>query len=275
MILTSTRSNPWIVLIHGLGVSEAVWSDPLSEKGLFIPFKTLLGGHREVVPATARLAPRFNVATWTQARGATIDGAAEELRDLITALPTDNFILLGHSRGGLVARRAVQTYGLKPGAIVCLATPHYGTNCARLAVDHSHTIARLMPSSANTAASAVELCGNSSVIRSLNGSERIKLENGIPHFDLTGDSTLYFARPPRFKGVPVFSLLNQVRRFIGRPHISEWAEGEGDGLVSVGAAKSPLTAEKDFYVLPVNHITILIDNRVWDIVNTILNKIGN
>lgn len=42
MIVKTANKNPWIVLIHGFGVTEKVWFAPLDEKTLFMSFRTML-----------------------------------------------------------------------------------------------------------------------------------------------------------------------------------------------------------------------------------------
>lgn len=44
----------------------------------------------------------------------------------------------------------------------------------------------------------------------------------------------------------------------------------GDGFVSIESAKSPLTQPENFYIFPVNHLTILLDREVQDAVLRIL-----
>ncbi|MCX5808951.1 MAG: hypothetical protein NTX36_06215, partial [Proteobacteria bacterium] len=81
MIIKISSENPWVVLIHGFGVTEKVWFSPLEEKTRFISFKTLLKDEKEVIPFAQRCNDHsYNIASWTQNVDSTIDEAAVELK---------------------------------------------------------------------------------------------------------------------------------------------------------------------------------------------------
>src|SRR5512137_1718981 len=130
--------KPWVVLVHGLGMSHRSWSDPFKE--------TLLGGGLSFdhvltdlqtppdlcqFPAAGRFGcspplrlsnPRplsfweflkregCGIAGWSQEKPlGTIDHAVGELQNLLKEVPQrKKIVLLGHSRGGLVARKYLQ-----------------------------------------------------------------------------------------------------------------------------------------------------------------------
>ncbi len=72
-----------------------------------------------------------------RARHADVDRLAEtcvlRAHEVMAATGADRIHLVGHSLGGLVIRRAVQTFGLAEAAsVVTVATPHGGVDLARL-----------------------------------------------------------------------------------------------------------------------------------------------
>jgi len=265
MIFHAPRSKTWIVLIHGLGVSEKVWFEPLKERALFVSFKTLLRDEKEVIPFAERLKDNYNMASWTQKDSSTIEDAAVELKNIASSLPSTDYILVAHSRGGLVARRAIQLYGLKPRALICLSTPHYGSRFADVVMRYSRLIRMVVPSIKKFLIPIGELCTDSRLIKMINSSENVDIEKDIPHFDIYGDNVTYFKKGP-------FKIMGSIEAIFGEKTIEEWRQGYGDGFVAKTSCLSPLTKEVDAYCLPVNHLNILIDNKAWDVVNSILTR---
>ena len=265
MILHESDNKTWIVLIHGLGVSEKVWFEPLEEKVLFISFRTLLKNEKGIIPFAERIRGRYNIASWTQDEKSTIDEAAGGLKEIISSLPLKDFIIIAHSRGGLVARRAIQLYNLAPKALICLSTPHYGSRFADIVMRYSRFISLAIPSIKRFLVPIVELCTDSHVIREINSSENTQLEKHIPHFDIYGNNVTYIKKGP-------LDIIGSLEKISGKNTPHEWRQGYGDGFVSVGSSVSPVTPRENSYCLPVNHLNILIDNSMWDIVLSILTR---
>ncbi|MCX8109925.1 MAG: alpha/beta hydrolase [Syntrophorhabdaceae bacterium] len=265
MILQESDSKVWIVLIHGLGVSEKVWFEPLEEKVLFITFKRLLKKEKDIIPFAERLKGRYNIASWTQDEKSTIDEAAGELKKIVSSLPSKDYIIIAHSRGGLVARRALQLYNLTPKALICLSTPHYGSRFADIVMRYSKIISLIVPYIRRFLVPIGELCTNSNLIREINSIEKIELEKTIPHFDIYGNNVTYIKKGP-------FDIIGSLESISGKNTPHEWRQGYGDGFVAVGSSVSPVTEKDNVYCLSVNHLNILIDNKVWDIVNKILTR---
>jgi len=265
MFLKHSDKKPWLILIHGLGVSENIWSKPDKEKMKFISFKTLLKEEKEIISFVARCGDRYNIASWSQDPFGSINEAAEELKDLVNNIGGPDFIFIAHSRGGLVARLAIQRHGLKPGALICLATPHYGSNLANCVMKYMPLIRLLAPNVVQNRASINELRTDSTLIQEINMPENYEYEKNVPHFDLCGHSPKYFNWGP-------LNIIGSAKFFFGNRVIDEWKEGAGDGFVSVQSARSPLTPEKYCYLLPVNHANILINVKVFNIVSDILKQ---
>ncbi|MCX7964998.1 MAG: alpha/beta hydrolase [Syntrophorhabdaceae bacterium] len=268
MIIHTSEKNPWVVLIHGLGVSEKVWFNPLDERALFVSFKMLLKDEKNITPFAERLKGAYNILSWSQDKESTIDEAAAELKNISLMLNNKKFLILAHSRGGLVARRAIQLYNLKPMALICLSSPHFGSSFADLVIKHSKWLSIMMPSLKGYLTSIEELCTHSTFIKALNSEDALKKEDHVKHYDIYGNSTIYTK-------IWFINILGSVERVLGKKAIDEWRYGLGDGFVSVKSGVSPLTPEKNAYLLPLNHLNILIDNKTWDIVKSILTEAFN
>jgi len=266
LIVKVSDENPWVLLIHGFGVTEKVWFSPLDEKTRFISFKTLLKDEREIIPFAERCNKSFfNIACWTQDITSTIDEAASELKTLSESIESGNIVYIAHSRGGLVARRAIQKYNLNPKALICLSTPHRGSRFADMVMKYKNLVKMCFRSMDDFMLPIEELHTGSDIIREINMPENLELERHITHFDIYGDTTAYF-------NIGFFNVMKSVNKVFGDRLIEEWKEGCGDGFVSVDSAKSPLTSDANCFRLPVNHANILIDRKAWDIVKTILQK---
>ena len=266
MIIKISDNTPWVILIHGFGVTEKVWFSPLDEKTRFISFKTLLKDEKEVIPFAERCNKNMlNIACWTQNITSTIDEASGELKKLTESIQSENIIYVAHSRGGLVARRAIQRYNLCPKAVICLSTPHKGSGFADKVMKYRKFIKLCFNSIDDFMLSIDELNTKSYIIKEMNSDENLALEKHIPHFDICGDTTEYF-------NFGFFNVMRSINRLLDKRLIEEWREGFGDGFVSIGSARSPLTPNENYFKLPVNHANILIDSRVWAIVNNILSQ---
>lgn len=267
MLVKISNENPWVILIHGLGVTEKVWFSPLEEKTRFISFKALLKDEKEVVPFAERCNRHaYNIACWTQNINGTIDEAAVELKDLMESIDSKDTVFIAHSRGGLVARRAIQKFGLNPKALVCLSTPHFGSRFADLTMKHSKFIKRILRSMDDLMIPVAELHTGSGIIKDINSPYKLELERHVPHFDICGDTTAYFK-------IGFFNVMRSIETVFGDRLIREWREGHGDGFVSVESAKSLLTTHDNYFKLPVNHVNILVNGDVFSTVNRILGDI--
>jgi len=266
--------HPWVVLIHGLGTTEKGWLSPLDERILFVSFKILLREEPEIVPFVERLKGEYNIATWTQNPYCSIDDAARELKALVESISSKRMTFIAHSRGGLIARHAIQYYNIRPQTVICLSTPHYGSMLADFTIKHFSLLQWVFPSLKEYKTSTNELCTNSAFIKTLNTPEAIEREKDILHYDICGNSISFFhlIRTQSFK---FFNIMRVCEKIIGNRIIPELKNGYGDGMTSVQSCRSPLTPEKNHIVLPVNHANILIDRRVWDSVKTILHRYGD
>ena len=157
--------KPWVICLHGLGMSEKSWTDPCSEALIDgqLSFDFVLTDLDHPPSAKTRqisLYRRFFLSTplrqavrppesfwqflgkegwglivWSQTRPAgSISFALQELQVILEQLPPrEPVVLLAHSRGGLIARKYLQerlSGWQKVKALILLGTPHQGSQIA-------------------------------------------------------------------------------------------------------------------------------------------------
>lgn len=137
VFLEGKKTKPLVIFIHGMGMDANMWVDPSRARvlGGKYPLSILLGG-RELRNSFHDLGERgFPVLTWSQKRPAGPALAAlEELRDHVRkhgGLSSAGIILIGHSRGGLIARRYLAESAVPVRAIITVGTPHHGSSMAK------------------------------------------------------------------------------------------------------------------------------------------------
>ena len=113
-----------VLLLHGFFQTRNVWEvmeDRLRYDGFGV-FSFDLGG----------LFARFN----TQRPGALAEHIAEKIERICARTGLEAFHVLGHSKGGLIAREYVQHHGgdRRVKSLVTLGTPHHGTPTAAVGV---------------------------------------------------------------------------------------------------------------------------------------------
>lgn len=319
IIIPGDLSKPAIVFIHGLGMDKRIWESPddarilggrfpihlitgnepetevcvphcahAEHKGLFFgkamkPLKTLFHDLKE---------DGFTVIAWSQQRpAAEIDTAVTELRGIISSAgryTKKGIVLVGHSKGGLIARKYLERRDKKVKALITLSAPHRGSMMAQWAGYLNpllSIIGPLMPDSEkNTFAYTLKR-----VIDFLRGRAVKELLPGSPFFknlaDKPRDEIYYMSaggtdpailqvyrwsehktsespgekvvlKPQKLLSVPdIFESLIPKRLFP-----AEMTKDYGDGLVSAASSRLPWADEhQDF---DVNHAGILFDKRV-------------
>jgi len=200
---------------------------------------------------------------------AAIDAVVEELKEvtkIAKGLTKDGIILIGHSRGGLVARRYLLEGNSSIRALITISTPHKGTSLSKYAMYLSPFADRIEPLFSKTKGQF-----SSAVRRSLNflKSEALKeLLPDSPFFKILKDKPrkgVYYLSiggtyPTLFKisGIRIPDTLCKVIPKGFCP--PELKMGEGDGLVSAESSILPWSDEHYNYEL--NHASILFDKRV-------------
>jgi pimeloyl-ACP methyl ester carboxylesterase len=289
------KDKPACIFIHGLGMDEATWTDPPRARilgGLF-PMTVMLRGYKELKTLYHEMGQLgFSVFTWSQQRPVgPAEAAVEELREVVQfarRMGHPGIILIGHSRGGLIARKFLEetpAHRIGPSeaeaegkedpgsrvnppvkALVTLATPHHGSSMARWAVFFSPVASYLKPlvsdEERGTLARAVkrsllflestgvrELLPDSLFLRPLKDSPA---PQGAYCLSAGGTS------PSLISVAGLFSIPDSLGRLLpARMLPEEMTEGRGDGLVSVESSVLPYGDEHlEFHV---NHPGILVD----------------
>ena len=318
------------VFIHGLGMDKRIWESPGEARVLGGKFPVNLFVGKEPKPdiregdeqgkisrglflgePLTNLTTLFHslketgctVITWSQQRpSAEIDVAVSELKDIVTM--TEDYskagmILIGHSRGGLVARKYLACGDKRIRSLVTLAAPHQGSKMAQWAeyiTPLTSLVSSLLPDSEKgTAVYAVkkildflrcravkQLLPDSRFFRSLSDRHN----KGVYYLSVGGNNPTFFSvyrrvvaragqeEGERFIVKPrkVFSVPDILEKVIpSKLFPDELKQGRGDGFVSTESSRLPWSdAHYDF---DVNHAGILFDERVTRVVVDALNHL--
>lgn len=324
------RGKPWIVLIHGLGMSAGSWIDPCGERlaGGNLSFDLVLtdldhppfpgraaarlGGFYASTPL--RLLPHlyapfwevlaregWGLAAWSQPAGAPVQEAVIQLTRILECLPAgERVVLIGHSRGGLIARRFLQLKlegWRKVRGVVFLGCPHGGTRIAALAgllekfmpQAEKFLTGWLKPSFSAGLLSRIssllrvylhrtdiiELAPESPMISEMGNREDDERPPGLPYYNYAGCRTTFirlYRREAESPEPPVFSLLDDLEKLLPqRLLVPEIRQGQGDGQVTLESAHLPWAQANRIF--PVNHARLLVDGPVQKQVLQDLNEI--
>jgi pimeloyl-ACP methyl ester carboxylesterase len=322
------KGKPILILIHGFGATEKTWTNPYEEflaKGKisfdyvladyrgrpsppYFPFgklrnyylsTPLRGLSSRPLPLWDVLKDRgYNLVTWTQCKPlGPIALAVEELDGIVEESEVifgkgGPLILVGHSRGGLVARKWIQDHRAKRERIeglILLGCPNRGSRLADVGDFFARgirAIGRFIPSSPPSNRGRIftrllafyeeiaglfkgvvleELRPHSAFILGLRSKELEEQRSRIPYLNLVGTSTAFtklyrISTHDTGELREVTSLIDSFSKIIPPLMIpDEIVNEKGDGFVSKGRAQiawmSP-GSQKEFHV---NHLRMLID----------------
>jgi len=318
-LIRGDADKPAVVFIHGLGMDKGIWESPDTSRilGGKFPIHLLVStrpepeirktyAHRRITKRLFFGEPPHHLTTlfhdfrergytliaWSQRRPAAgITVAVSELREVVNTHRKycgSGLILIGHSRGGLVARNYLQYEAKGIRAIITLATPHKGSKMALLVknvrplvtlIDHlipdsekgtlTYAAKRVLDFLKSTAAR--ELLPDSPFFRScdkgpLRGIYCLSFGGRNPAlFSVyreiverthVGDEERWMVRAQK-----VFSIPEAFEKFIPeRLFPDEMKEGKGDGFVSVESSRIPWADEH--HTLDVSHAGILFAEKV-------------
>jgi pimeloyl-ACP methyl ester carboxylesterase len=327
-VWTGADEKPILILIHGFGATEKSWTNPYEEflgrgkisfdyvladyRGRPSPPYFPFGKFRNYCLSTPlrQLSSRppalwdvlkdreYNLITWTQCKPyGSIALAVEELNGIMEESEVifggrDPLILIGHSRGGLVARKWIQDHPAKRGRIdglILLGCPNGGSRLADVADFFARgirAVGRFIPSEFSPNRGKIfprlsafyediaglfkgvvleELRPHSPFILGLKRKELEEQRSRIPYLNLVGKSTaftkLYRISTDDIGGLrEVTSLIDSLSMMVPTVMMpDEIVNEKGDGLVSKGRARIAwmrLGSQKEF---PVNHLRLLID----------------
>jgi pimeloyl-ACP methyl ester carboxylesterase len=263
--------KPLVIFIHGLGMDANVWADPEKARvlGGKYPLRILLGNTEMKNSFDDLRSLGFSVLTWSQKRPVgEVLSAYAELREIVDAYSSTPKILIGHSRGGLLARMLLterETPDIR--AAITIASPHQGSSVARW-VEHISPLAaglkKLIDAAHNKQyASAVqrvlgflsgsglkEMLPGSPFIRSLSQTPA----SGIRTISIGGTSPSLVV----INGKPLSAVLSGILPDSILPE--ELREGMGDGFVSALSSAWPGADEHRNF--PAHHVRLMFDANV-------------
>ncbi len=289
-IIRGKKDMPWLVFIHGLGVDKRMWSAPDEARilgGLF-PLGSIIrrharmgernglsGGEKAANEKLKSLYHDLSSAGFTalafsfRRPAAEIGEAALALKVLLDKVRAEKpcgVVLVGHSRGGLIASKYLERPDPLIKGFISIASPHRGTTLARWAV-MARPVAALMKT---VQPKRIESRTGTAISRILAFIESPAVAELLP-----GSGFFTKLAPPATKcpSVSVGGTDPRLFSFMGTgfPELFEkimpgWAlpdeikSGLGDGLVSAKSAVYPYGQEHlDF---PVNHAEPVFDCAV-------------
>ena len=309
--------KPVVIFIHGLGMDKNFWTDPLGTK-IFarnIPLRvfaasrprpaSIKSGTKLTIGSvpkkidtlwTALMDKGFNVLCWSQRRPVgPINAAVEELDEVIQRarrlFPKRPVALIGHSRGGLIARKSMEMKIPLVKALITLSTPHGGSSLSRIGKRLSPLSAflkGLLPKDTHSTVSEVlknltDLLEGSALKELIPGSDffmdlKDSPADGIKYMSFGGTRTelltLYKWKKQGNKLYPkplVTIPDSLIKIFPASVLPDELKPGKGDFMVTAESSVMPW-AERHMN-LPVNHISIIWNRRVINSVTEVLEGI--
>ncbi|GBE04033.1 MAG TPA: hypothetical protein ENH45_03605 [Nitrospirae bacterium] len=300
--------KPVVIFIHGLGVDKGFWTDPGNSRVLggsilmkvfaarkprpcsIKPERKLSVGKLPEKPEnlwTDAVKMGFNTVCWTQKRPAGPIGIAVREFEYILKYVTEVFpgkpiAIIGHSRGGLVARKLMEKNVPEIKALITVATPHKGSSLSRLGnylAPLAPVIKKLLPKDSHSTASELikrtyDLLENNALKELLPDSAFFKTLKDLPRDNVkylsfggtvTKLITVYKWKKEndKFYPKPLLTIPDSLLKILPSGIIpDEITPGKGDFMVTAESAVLPW-AQKH-YNLPANHISIASHKKMKD-----------
>ena len=274
-------NKPVIVFIHGLGMDKNIWINPSDSRilaGTF-PLKILLN-RRAAQDQSGVIATLYDdckqrdysLITWSQQRPAgPIASVVKELHEIMKAaneLSKAGIILVGHSRGGLIARKYLSaTNDTSVRCLLTISTPHKGSSIAGISRYVAPVVSLIDPfiPTGNRGSRSFAIKRTMEFLKSRALKELLPES---PFFQSLEDGPLewvYYVsaggtNPTLFK-ISDYSFPDMLEKVIPTQlYPEELKQGRGDGLVSAESSKLPWSNEH--HAFPFNHAEILFDEGV-------------
>jgi len=272
---------PAVIFIHGLGMDKNIWVNPFQSRilgGLF-PLSVLLKNCISPENRSDGMKTLYDdlmekghpVLTWSQKRPAgPIDSAVIELDEIVRLaanLTKSGIILVGHSRGGLIARKYLMVNNRAMRGLITISTPHRGSSVAGFSKYVAPLVSMITPvipaGEKGTLAFSVkrilEFLRSKALKELLPESDFFKSLNDGP-FDHISYVSVGGTDPTLFT-VFNFSFPDAFEKVIPQSfYPEEMRAGKGDGLVTAESSRMPWVSEHENYAC--NHAGILFDEEV-------------
>lgn len=307
-----------IVFVHGLGMDKYIWTAPEKSRILAGRYAlTALLRKREHAKVTrhkpllnkkisAGVLPKrlvtlfhrfsameYSVITWSQKRPSSHARIAlDEIKSILndySSFTKKGIIMIGHSRGGLIARRYAMQLPEEIKALISVASPFMGSSLARWADIISKTLFAVNPffqtanegTVKNNIKHVLDFINSTAVKELLPGSEFLNslsdsLPSSIKTLNIAGTSPtlfrLYSWHIERFDKLSgnytltpasFFAFPDSIKKLVPDRMIpEELKKGKGDGLVSKKSALS--CSPDDIGSYPYNHAALLFAERAQE-----------
>ncbi len=317
-----SKDEPLLVFIHGLGMSGDFWLRPENCRviGGSYPLTVFLSDPPD--PNTEPPEGRFStgrpperlytsvreledegypVVVYSQKRPlAEAEVLIDELIGILDSIGVGRkrILFIGHSRGGLIARGAIQSGRFRVSGLITIGTPHAGSRIARVGDTlyglGEHFLKLLGKTEEGTVRDAIrrviqlvtskamkELLPDSEFLNSLN-SEALK---GIPLLTIGGTEPTLFTVYKWHKNClsknescliyykEVFSFPDIIGRILPERLLpDEWRDLKGDGLVSVESAHCLGAPYRETFYL--NHLRLVYDEGVRRVIKRFVEENG-
>ncbi len=274
------HDKPAVVFIHGLGMDKNIWADPAKSRilGGMFPLRILLNKisfnetQENVRTLFHDLQSRgYPVITWSQKRPAgPMDFAVSELNEIVEfagGITKKGIILIGHSRGGLIARKYLVTNTKVMRGLYTISTPHHGSSIAKIGEYLSplgSMLAPLIPSGkigllAGAIKRTADFLRSGAFLELLPGSDFFRTLKDRPLNDLSYAS--FGGTSPTLFDLYNLSFPDVFEKIIpANFYPEELKKGRGDGLVSTESSRLPWTHEHQN--AHCNHAEILFEEGI-------------
>ncbi|UCD65468.1 MAG: alpha/beta fold hydrolase [Deltaproteobacteria bacterium] len=305
---TGKPEMPVVLLIHGLGMNNYFWVDPeqcfvlggLAPLTIFLTDEPELSGNAisfgsldpHIKGLWNFLKPAgFSLASWTQSRPlGPIQLAIDELKTALDTVrnkwPGKTIYLIGHSRGGLIARSfLLEQTATEVEGLITICSPHSGTGMAKFSrylKPAGVVLEKMLPGKSRTnlakAISRVSEFLQSPAIEELSpesdflASVKKPLPGEMRKLSFGGTSPALFQLKINLPGENhrIVKFPDLFAGVIPAGHLpKELTPGLGDALVSAESAKLPGSKHYNF---PANHVKAAYDNKIQSKILNFLNS---
>ncbi len=293
---TGDRKKPAVIFVHGLGMDKNIWADPANSRilGGMFPMSILLNNNTFPAPKNKTAPSRETlfhdlrsrghpVVTWSQKRPAgPMDPAVSELDEIVgiaRGLTETGVILIGHSRGGLIARKYLMANTRDVRGLITISTPHKGSSVAKIGEYLSplgSLVAPFIPKGkkglfAGAIKRIADFLRSGAFLELLPESDFFRTLNDGPLGELTYAS--FGGTSPTLFSIYNLSFPDILEKIIPKQfYPEEMKKGKGDGLVSAESSRLPWATEhKNFHR---NHAEILFDWKAREAAIEIITNIG-
>jgi len=317
-IQKGSPDKPVAVFIHGFAVDKQIWINPLETKVFAknIPLKYLsarrpaaTSARQKKIITTGVIPERvdglwsrlgkegYTLACWSQRRPVgPVHAAVEELEEVMDRIqglfPERPVALIGHSRGGLVARKFMERKNPQIKVLITIASPHAGSSLSKIGKYLSPlrgALKNILPvethgTAARTLKRIHDLIEGNALKELIPGSDFFRHlkdspSKAIEYVSFGGEKTelvnLYRweKRDRKMRPKKLLTIPDSLLKFIPASAIpDEITPGKGDIMVTAKSAVLPWASEH--INLKANHFTILWDRRMISKTMEVLGRIG-